>query len=101
CGHGAGDLLLQTLSRLLQRHMRESDVLARLGGDEMGVILSFCPLPRALVLADELRQTVKDFRFIWSERVFEIGVSIGMVEISEHSKSMTDLLVAADQACYM
>ena len=101
CGHGAGDLLLQTLSRLLQRHMRESDVLARLGGDEMGAILSFCPLPRALVLADELRQTVKDFRFIWGERVFEIGVSIGMVEISEHSKSMTELLVAADQACYM
>jgi diguanylate cyclase (GGDEF)-like protein/PAS domain S-box-containing protein len=101
CGHGAGDLLLQTLSRLLQRHMRESDVLARLGGDEMGVILSFCPLPRALALADELRQAVKDFRFVWSERVFEIGVSIGLVEISEHSKSMTDLLLAADQACYM
>jgi len=101
CGHGAGDLLLQTLSRLLQRRMRESDVLARLGGDEMGVILSFCPLPRALALADELRQAVKDFRFVWGERVFEIGVSIGMVEISEHSKSVTELLVAADQACYM
>ncbi len=101
CGHGAGDLLLQTLSQLLQRRMRESDVLARLGGDEMGVILSFCPLPRALALADELRHAVKDFRFVWSERVFEIGVSIGMVEISEHSKSMTELLIAADQACYM
>ena len=101
CGHGAGDMLLQTLSRLLQRHMRESDVLARLGGDEMGVILSFCPLPRALVLADELRQSVKDFRFVWNERVFEIGVSIGLVEISEHSKSVTDLLIAADQACYL
>ncbi|TQK05411.1 EAL domain-containing protein [Herbaspirillum sp. SJZ107] len=101
CGHGAGDLLLQTLSQLLQRRMRESDVLARLGGDEMGVILSFCPLPRALALADELRQAVKDFRFVWGERVFEIGVSIGMVEISEHSKSMTELLIAADQACYM
>jgi diguanylate cyclase (GGDEF)-like protein/PAS domain S-box-containing protein len=101
CGHGAGDLLLQTVSRLLQRRMRESDVLARLGGDEMGVILSFCPPARALALADELRQTVKDFRFVWGERVFEIGVSIGMAEISEHSKSVTDLLIAADQACYM
>jgi GGDEF domain-containing protein len=38
CGHGAGDLLLQTISRLLQQHMRESDVLARIGGDELGVI---------------------------------------------------------------
>jgi diguanylate cyclase (GGDEF)-like protein/PAS domain S-box-containing protein len=101
CGHGAGDMLLQTLSRLLQRHMRESDVLARLGGDELGVILSFCPMPRAMVLADELRQAVKDFRFVWNERAFEIGVSIGMVEICEDSKSMTELLSAADQACYM
>jgi len=101
CGHGAGDILLQTLSRLLQQHMRESDVLARLGGDELGVILSFCPLPRALKLADELRQAVKDFRFLWNERSFEIGVSIGLVEISEHSRSMTELLIAADQACYL
>ncbi|WP_229217632.1 diguanylate cyclase [Massilia forsythiae] len=101
CGHGAGDLLLQTLAHLLQQRMRESDVLARLGGDELGVILAFCPLPRALKLAEELRQAVKDFRFVWAGRAFEIGVSIGLVEISEHSKSVTELLIAADQACYL
>jgi diguanylate cyclase (GGDEF)-like protein/PAS domain S-box-containing protein len=101
CGHGAGDVLLQTLSRLLLGHMRESDVLARLGGDEMGVLLSFCPLHRAEKLADELRKSVNDFRFVWSDRVFELGVSIGLVEISEDSKSTSELLVAADQACYM
>lgn len=101
CGHGAGDVLLQTLSRLLQGHMRESDVLARLGGDEMGVLLSFCPLHRAEKLAEELRKSIRDFRFVWDSRVFELGVSIGLVEISQDSKSTTELLVAADQACYM
>lgn len=101
CGHGAGDVLLQTLSRLLLGHMRESDVLARLGGDEMGVLLSFCRLHRAEMVANELRQSVKDFRFVWDGKVFELGVSIGLVEISEDSKSSSELLVAADQACYI
>ena len=101
CGHGAGDVLLQTLSRMLLGHMRESDVLARLGGDEMGVLLSFCPLHRAEKLAEALRKAIKDFRFVWTDRVFELGVSIGLVEIDEDSKSTTELLVAADQACYM
>lgn len=101
CGHGAGDVLLQTLARILQGHMRESDVLARLGGDELGVLLSFCPLPRALKLADEIRRTVKEFRFVWNDRVFELGISIGLVEIDADSTSTSELMVAADQACYM
>jgi diguanylate cyclase (GGDEF)-like protein/PAS domain S-box-containing protein len=101
CGHGAGDVLLKTLSRILQGHMRESDVLARLGGDELGVLLSFCPLPRALKLAEEIRRTVKEFRFVWTDRVFELGISIGLVEISADSKSTSELLIAADQACYL
>jgi diguanylate cyclase (GGDEF)-like protein/PAS domain S-box-containing protein len=101
CGHGAGDMLLQTLSRLLQDHMRESDVLARLGGDELGVLLSYCPLPGALRRADEIRQAVRDFRFLWGDRAFELGISIGLVEIDADSKSMSELMIAADQACYL
>ncbi|WP_036171346.1 EAL domain-containing protein [Massilia sp. 9096] len=100
-GHGAGDVLLQTLARMLLGHMRESDVLARLGGDELGVLLPYCPMSRAEQLADELRRSIKDFRFVWSDKVFELGVSIGLVEISEESKSTSELLVAADQACYL
>ncbi|MFL6631299.1 MAG: diguanylate cyclase domain-containing protein [Massilia sp.] len=101
CGHGAGDVLLQTLARLLQDHMRESDMLARLGGDELGVLLPFCPLPRALRRADEIRGAVRDFRFLWNDRAFELGVSIGLVEIDADSKSMSELMIAADQACHM
>jgi diguanylate cyclase (GGDEF)-like protein/PAS domain S-box-containing protein len=101
CGHAAGDMLLQTLAHVLLRHVRESDTLARLGGDELGVLLACCPLPRALARADEIRQAIKDFRFVWGARTFELGVSIGLVEIDEDSKSVTELLVAADQACHL
>ncbi|KQQ30961.1 diguanylate cyclase [Duganella sp. Leaf126] len=101
CGHAAGDLLLQLLARMLQTHMRHADTLARLGGDELGVLLPRCPIDQARQLADKLRQSVRNFRFAWQGHTFELGVSIGMVAVTRHSKSMTALLVAADQACYL
>ncbi len=101
CGHAAGDVLLQHLANLLQSHMRDSDVLARLGGDELGVLLLNCPLRQALALAEKLRETIKDYRFVWNRNTFEIGVSIGLVAVDEDSKSTSDLLSAADQACYV
>ncbi|MQA22653.1 EAL domain-containing protein [Rugamonas rivuli] len=101
CGHSAGDLLLQLLSKMLQTQMRDSDILARLGGDELGVLLPHCPPDQALLIADVLRQSVKNFRFVWDDHTFELGVSIGLVEVNHHSKSMTELLMAADQACYL
>ena len=101
CGHGAGDMLLQLLAKLLQQQMRDSDILARLGGDELGVLLPHCPLDHARLVGEQLRQSIKDFRFTWDSRNFELGVSIGMVEITQDSKSMSELLIAADQACYL
>jgi diguanylate cyclase (GGDEF)-like protein len=100
CGHEAGDVLLQRLARLLQAQMRETDILARLGGDELGILLTDCQPAQALAIAEHIRQSVKQFRFIWERGSFEIGVSIGLVHIDKNSKSMTELLIAADQACY-
>jgi diguanylate cyclase (GGDEF)-like protein/PAS domain S-box-containing protein len=100
-GHAAGDALLQVLANLLQEKMRESDVLARLGGDEIGVLLTHCRMDQGRIIAEEIRQLIKDFRFVWDGHSFELGASIGMVEISSDSKSVSDLLVAADEACYM
>ena len=100
-GHGAGDVLLQLLAKMLQAEMRESDVLARLGGDELGVLLPHCPPERARLIAEHIRQSIRDFRFVWDTRSFELGVSVGLVEINQDSKSTTELLIAADQACYL
>jgi diguanylate cyclase (GGDEF)-like protein len=101
CGHEAGDVLLQRLVRLLQPQMREGDILARLGGDELGILLPDCTPAQALAIAEQIRQSVKQFRFLWQGGSFELGISIGLVDIDKHSKSMSALLIAADQACYM
>ncbi|HEX8611522.1 MAG TPA: EAL domain-containing protein [Telluria sp.] len=101
CGHAAGDMLLKVLCKLIHAEMRDADVLARLGGDELGALLLNCPLPQAEEVAESLRRAVEQFRFVWDERTFDIGISIGLVEINDESVSTTELLVAADQACYL
>jgi len=101
CGHRAGDELLVQLSTQLQECIRDSDTLARLGGDEFGVLLDHCPLERAQKITETLRQAVREFSFVWDGKSFEIGVSIGLVEISAESGTQAELLSAADSACYI
>lgn len=100
CGHVAGDELLRQLGFVLEDTVRESDTLARLGGDEFGLLLAGCPMDRAREIGEQLRKTIKEFRFVWQEKAFDIGVSIGVVEIDEHSHSLSSILSAADVACY-
>lgn len=101
CGHVAGDELLRQLSMLIQAQIRERDTLARLGGDEFGVLLGECSIDQALSIGTKLCQTVKKFRFVWQDKTFEIGASIGLVEIHQASEGLTGLLSAADAACYV
>lgn len=100
CGHSAGDHLLRELANLLKEKVRGTDTLARLGGDEFGLLLANCPLRKAVSLATEMLETIKEFRFEWEEKTFGIGASIGLVEITESSGSAARLLSAADTACY-
>ncbi len=99
-GHMAGDELLRQLSNELANSVRESDLLARLGGDEFGILLENCELEQAVKLADSIRENIKNYRFVWENRVFEVGVSIGVVAINKTSKKLSDILSAADLACY-
>ena len=101
CGHPAGDELLKQLTRLLNGSLRESDVLARLGGDEFGVLLLGCPLNKAEEIAEALRTKVEDFRFRYDNMEFRIGVSIGVVPIMDSRTPLTEIMKAADSACYV
>ncbi|MGE0030167.1 MAG: PAS domain S-box protein [Steroidobacteraceae bacterium] len=100
CGHPAGDQLLRQVTGLLQTRVRANDVLARLGGDEFGVLLEHCTPEQALRIADSLRQAIHDLRFQWGTNTMQIGASIGIVEINQHTESVATLLSAADIACY-
>ena len=100
CGHSAGDELLRQLTANIQAHMRESDIFARLGGDEFGVLLENCPQDQAVRLANLLLEEVGSFHFSWLDKTFSVGVSIGLVAITDSSGNSASVLSAADTACY-
>ena len=100
-GHLAGDSMLREVAKVLRDAVRDSDTVGRLGGDEFGVLLIGCPLDKARQIADDVCRAVGDYRFVWKDKIFNIGVSIGLVEISRESGTLEELLAAADSACYV
>ncbi|MDH3907848.1 MAG: EAL domain-containing protein [Gammaproteobacteria bacterium] len=99
CGHSAGDTLLHQLGNLLKSKIRWRDTLARLGGDEFGVLLESCNLEEAMQTAEDLRKAIGDYKFLWDDRAFRLGVSIGVVPITADNEDVAALLSAADSAC--
>ena len=101
CGHLAGDEMLCRVTALLQDAMRETDMLARLGGDEFGVLLARCTLDRRRAADRRVRRAVQQFRFAWRDKIFAVGVSIGLVPITREFRTVAHVLSAADAACYV
>ena len=100
CGHQAGDRLLRDVTGLLQTRVRTADTIARLGGDEFGVLLEGCTLEQATRIAENVRQAIRDFRFVWGASTLSVGASIGIVEIRAETENVASLMSAADIACY-
>jgi len=101
CGHSAGDELLRQIATILKQQIRKSDTLARLGGDEFGVLLEACSLTKAEQIAYILLRSINDFRFTWQGQSFDIGVSIGVAPITALTANISELLSAADTACFL
>ncbi|MDP3538085.1 MAG: diguanylate cyclase [Azonexus sp.] len=100
CGHLAGDELLRQISQLFEGRLREEDTLARLGGDEFGIILANCSAARARQVAEDICGLAAAYRFIWQDKVFAIGASIGLTALNRRVRNITEVLAAGDAACY-
>jgi diguanylate cyclase (GGDEF)-like protein/PAS domain S-box-containing protein len=100
-GHTAGDELLRQINMILSGMFRERDTLARIGGDEFGLLLENCPLERAQLIAQTVVSAVREYRFCWEGCIYQIGVSIGLASITAETESTAQLLTQADVACYI
>ena len=100
CGHLAGDQMLRQLSGLMRDRMRTRDTLARVGGDEFGLLLEHCGLSEAARIADEIRRAVSAYHFTFGEGTYGVGASIGIVPIRAGGRP-AEILRAADSACYL
>ena len=101
CGHTAGDNMLREIASLIKDAVRDSDTVGRIGGDEFALLLVGCPLEKARQIADNVVRSVNEFRFVWKDKIFNVGVSIGLVEIGRDSGSIEDIMNSADSACYV
>ncbi|MGH8496213.1 MAG: EAL domain-containing protein [Gammaproteobacteria bacterium] len=100
CGHIAGDELLRQLGDLLHSRIRVGDTVARLGGDEFGILLEHCTREKALEVAQAMQEGIAKYQFVWGTSRFAIGASIGLVVITKAFRRLTEVLSAADAACY-
>jgi diguanylate cyclase (GGDEF)-like protein len=99
--HPCGDFVLQGLGRLLRECVRNTDVVARYGGDEMAIVLLEVDMALALEVAQKLRKEVEKRYFVWETRSLRITVSIGVAAAPQEGiKDWNDLVKASDQALY-
>jgi len=100
CGHAAGDELLVQVSNRLKSVVRHSDMLARIGGNEFGIMLSGCDIPEAMRIADKILSALSETDFVWDTKHFEVSTSIGIAALDTQVKDFKQVISQADAACY-
>ena len=98
-GPPAGDALLRTVGQVLKRNTRESDYVARIGGDEFSVIMTNTSLARSEELAAKLAALVNGLTVAWQEQVLPVSAAFGMMAYDKSSQP-ENLLFMADQSLY-
>ena len=99
-GHAAGDRLLIQISEILSRRARETDILARFGGDEFTVLLFNVSSTKATRIADSFREQIAEFIFKEGGDQVDIGCSIGVSIINRKTKTAEEAMSQADFACH-
>ena len=98
-GHGAGDALLKAVARELVGHVRASDVVGRLGGDEFGALIWHAGEEQALAKARELESLIARVVIIHGKARIEAAASVGMALLVADTPP-EDMIGAADHAMY-
>ena len=100
-GHLAGSRTLTEVGSILVQAVRESDILARYGGDEFVVVLPETPPDGALVIAERIRKAIDGHRFLESQGLnAHISASFGIASYPDHALTPEGLIQKADQAMY-
>jgi diguanylate cyclase (GGDEF)-like protein len=100
-GHPAGDAVIKSTAALLREQLRETDVLARLGGDELAVLLPRASAEQARRVAAKLVEAVRGHRVPFKGKRLRVTTSVGVAPISQpRTQSAEDLMVEADIAVY-
>jgi diguanylate cyclase (GGDEF)-like protein len=98
-GHAAGDEMLRAVARVLGRHVRESDIVARIGGDEFALLLWNCDEAHAIAKALALEIAIGRATAMHDEAVLAVGASVGVAALLPLDRPV-EAIKRADQAMY-
>lgn len=98
-GHKAGDEMLLQTTATINSVVRSSDICARLGSDEFGIILEGAQLQHALFIGERLQSRLSENKIVHERETFHITTSIGLVLIDEMAGDAQRILSNADEAC--
>jgi diguanylate cyclase (GGDEF)-like protein len=99
-GHDAGDVVLQQVARVLHEGVRTVDVCARLGGEELALILPQTSPAGAAELAERLRQRVEALEVVHAGRTLQVTVSMGVATYTAGSTGRGTLFKRTDERLY-
>ena len=99
-GHAAGDALLRTVAEELRARARKSDTVARLGGDEFAMLMPNTDAYGAAAVARQINERLAQMPFVYGERRYRTGASIGIALLPQHGNDSEELLAHADLAMY-
>jgi diguanylate cyclase (GGDEF)-like protein len=98
-GHGAGDVLLKAVAATLAKHVRASDVVGRLGGDEFGVVMWNIGEPQAAAKAQELESLIERTRVVHAGNALSVGASAGITPLTANANAAA-VIEEADRKMY-
>ena len=99
-GHMAGDEVLREISQRILGCLRETDFLGRYGGEELVVILPLTSLSKAAKVANIILNTVSEKPVIFESKSIQVTTSIGMSDLRNSHKNISDVFAEADKALY-
>ncbi|RMD81388.1 MAG: GGDEF domain-containing protein, partial [Lentisphaerae bacterium] len=100
-GHPVGDQVLEHVAETLTQHVREQDMLARIGGEEFAVLLPYTDLRGAIEMAERLREAIAAARLAQPDAAsVSVTVSLGVAIGRDEDTRLEDMLSRADKAMY-
>ena len=99
-GHIAGDKVLQRITQVIQKELRESDIFSRYGGEEFLILLSDTGLKAAVEVAERLRKKIEELKVKYNEEEISVTISLGVTQLTAKRVSLQELIAVVDQALY-
>jgi diguanylate cyclase (GGDEF)-like protein len=99
-GHEAGDIVLKSFADILRKNIRQSDLPARLGGEEFALLMPNTDLEQAKIVGERLRNELENSRIVYQGQEIRATVSGGIASYVDGVESIDELLRRSDEALY-